>query len=272
MRDLVIVHQKGLNLRYGNKPEFPTQRNAVANLAAEKEGADEIGTAPEDAHDSGHMAVNYGTEPMWFRFGLPPDSPFGREGFAGVNNAWQAFSNNCCDNGGTATSATQNVGEPYVPVMLASAGQETRLRLLLPTGTGRGTVFTLHGQSWPRDPYLAERLDADGFPRGSRPADWGVASHCIGSNPIEFALGAQESVSPMAHFDIVLGLSAPRAAHPEDVFSGMRRHREMGGLHRVPGDYLWRDVAGFGITSGLWGVVRVQPSTAAVTPLPGRCH
>ena len=275
MRDLVVVHQKGLNLRYGNKPfteivdgvSVP-RGNAIPNLAAEKEGADDafLATAPEDAHDSGHMAINYGTEPMWFRFGLPADSPFGKEGFGGVDNAWQAFSNKCCDNGGTATSATPNVGEPYVPVMLANAGQETRMRVLLPTGTGRGTTFTLHGQDWPRDPYLAEKVDAHGFPVGNKPADWGVAARCLGGNTLEFALGGQESVSPMAHFDIVLGLTPKNPNRPDGV------HREAGGMHRVSGDFLWRDVAGFGITSGLWGVLRVQPSSLATTPLPGRCH
>lgn len=267
MRDLVVVHQKGLNLRYGNEPftqivdGVPVLRgNAVANLAAEKEHAGQTGTAPEDAHDSGHMAINYGTEPMWFRFGLPPDAPFGREGFGGVDNAWQAFANGCCGNGGTATSAQSPVNEPYVPIMLANAGQETRLRVLLPTGTGRGTVFTLHGHDWPRDPYMAERLSANGLPLGSRPADWGIASRCLGGSALEFALGGQESVAPMAHFDLVLGLTPGGT------------HREAGGLHRVTGDFLWRDVGGFGITSGLWGIMRVQPWAGVTTPLPGRCH
>jgi manganese oxidase len=271
MRDLVVVHQKGLNLRYGNKPFLNNgvnRINAIPNLAAEKATAGDafLATAPEDAHDSGHMAINYGTEPMWFRFGLPADSPFGKEGFGGVDNAWQAFSNKCCDNGGTVTSATPNVGEPYVPIMLANAGQETRMRVLLPTGTGRGTTWTLHGHDWPRDPYIAERVDGNGLPMGNKPADWGVASRCIGANTLSFALGAEESVSPMAHFDIVLGYSPPDPHRPKGI------HRETGGLHRMSGDYLWRDVAGFGITSGLWGILRVQPSTLATTPLPGRCH
>ncbi len=278
MRDLVVVHQKGLNLRYGNRPFVDNgvnRINAIPNLAAEKETADApfLGTAPEDAHDSGHMAVNYGAEPMWFRFGLPADAPFGREGFGGVTHAWQAFSNRCCDNGGSATSATPNVGEPYVPVMLAEAGQETRMRVLLPTGSGRGSTFTLHGHDWSRAPYLAERLDANGFPVGDKPADWGVASRCLGGSTIGFALGGQESVSPMAHFDIVLGLT-PKYAYLSDLaYPDLRVHRETGGLHRVAGDYLWRDVAGFGITSGLWGIVRVEPpKSGAVSILPGRCH
>jgi len=210
---------------------------------------------------------------MWFRFGLPADAPFGREGFGGVTHAGQAFSNRCCDNGGSATSATPNVGEPYVPVMLAEAGQETRMRVLLPTGSGRGSTFTLHGHDWSRAPYLAERLDAYGFPMGDKPADWGVASRCLGGSAIEFALGGQESVSPMAHFDIVLGLTPEYHHLSEPVYPDRRVHRETGGLHRVAGDYLWRDVAGIGITSGLWGIVRVEPAkSGAVSILPGRCH
>src|SRR5690606_5020924 len=51
MRDLVVVHQKALNFRYGNKPFWDPYEhdpalsaawrgNAVANLAAERAGAD----------------------------------------------------------------------------------------------------------------------------------------------------------------------------------------------------------------------------------------
>ncbi|MCP9451031.1 MAG: hypothetical protein NNA21_13345, partial [Nitrospira sp.] len=81
-REIALVHQKGLNLR-------DAKGAALANLAAEKAEAEEPSnrTVPEDAHDAGHMAINYGTEPMWFRFGLPPDAPFGREGFAGAVHA-----------------------------------------------------------------------------------------------------------------------------------------------------------------------------------------
>ena len=243
-RDLVMVHQKGLNLHYGGG-------DAVANLAAEKENAREEvmvpgpggdtprkdRSAPEDAHDAGHMALNYGSEPMWFRFGIAPDAPFGREGFAGLTHAWQAFSNDCCTAGSSADSADANVGEPYVPIMTANAGQEMRIRTLMPTGIGRGTVTVLQGHQWPRDPYLAEKTIA-GMPAGNKPADWGVASKCIGDNAMAMYLGAQESVTPMAHFDMVF----PSA----------------GGEDAVTGDFLWRDHGGYGVTNGLWAIVRVQ--------------
>ena len=240
-RDLVMMHQKGLNLRYEDG-------SAVANLAAEKEHANEAPdrTAPEDAHDAGHMAINYAAEPLWFRYGLPSDAPFGKEGFGGVASAWQAFSNRCCSNstpstGGTVISADQLVGEPYVPIMTAYAGREMRIRALMPTGVGRASTIELHGHGWPRDPYLAERVDGNSFPIGGRPTDWGVGSKCIGQNPMAMHMGGQESIAPMAHFDLVF----PRA----------------GGKHGITGDFLWRDHGGFGITSGLWAVIRVKPST-----------
>ncbi|WP_157498856.1 hypothetical protein [Lysobacter sp. Root604] len=244
MRDMAIVHQKGLNFRYA-------KGDAVANLAAEREDLQSPNlTAPEDAHDSGHMAINYGSEPLWFRFGLAPDAPFGRLGFGGVDHAWQAFSNQCCDNGGSAATAQTSVGEPYVPIMLTSPGAETRLRVLMPTGVGRATTFSQHGHAWPRDPYLAENVDAARLPVGGSANTWGIAAKCIGDNPLQMALGGQESVSPMAHFDVVLASA--------------------GGKDRTTGDFLWRDMGGFGISNGLWGVLRVSEKSKLQSALPLR--
>ncbi|CUS39491.1 conserved exported hypothetical protein [Candidatus Nitrospira nitrosa] len=230
-RETVLVHQKGLNLRYANG-------DAVQSLAAEKTGANEApqNTAPEDAHDSGQMAINYGTEPMWFRFGLSPDSPFGKEGFGGVMHAWQAFSNRCCDTGGTSLHSEPNVGDPYTPVATVFAGTELRVRALLPTGVGRATTFSLHGHNWARDPYLAEAVNKK-HPNGPRHETWGVPAKCIGESALQMGMGGQESLTPMAHFDVVL--------------------KSAGGDNAVPGDYLWQDHGGFGITSGLWSIVRV---------------
>ncbi|MCX8005919.1 MAG: hypothetical protein N2688_13360, partial [Burkholderiaceae bacterium] len=107
LRDLVVVFQKGLNLRYGQAA--PWQYTAVGPLAAERTSAHQPfdRVAPEDAHDAGHMAVNYGTEPMWFRFGTDPSAPFGHgpsvsspwppgEGFGAIRDAHRAFANVCC--------------------------------------------------------------------------------------------------------------------------------------------------------------------------------
>ena len=55
------VIQKGLGLRYRDG-------TPVEMIAAE-------GNIAEDAEDSGHMAINYRAEPLWYRFGLRPNAP-----------------------------------------------------------------------------------------------------------------------------------------------------------------------------------------------------
>lgn len=242
-RDFVAVVQKGLNLRYGQVLADGEPMGAVSVLSAER-ADDEIGTAqvigkvraaPEDAHDSGHMAINYGTEPMWFRFGMPPDAPFGHggkpskpagEGLGGTQYAWQAFSSDGCCSAGPdqpSTTAQRPTGEPAVPVFqVLHPGAQSRLRLVMPTGVGRGSVMHLHGHVWRRDPYLE--------------GPGGVPSQCIGANALAMWLGGQESITPMAHFDLIFDST--------------------GGAAAVPGDYLLRDQGGFGITNGLWSIVR----------------
>jgi hypothetical protein len=63
-RDFAMVWQKALNMRWANG-------RPVEGIAAEA-------GVPTDPQDNSSMAINYKTEPMWFRFGLPPDAPFGQ--------------------------------------------------------------------------------------------------------------------------------------------------------------------------------------------------
>jgi hypothetical protein len=230
IRDFTLVFQKGLNLRYQDG-------TAVENIASEGAGA------PEDPQDSGQMAINYGTEPMWFRFGLQPDSPFGNTlgGFGAVSNPEDAYSN------------TLAGGDPATPVFEAAAGAPVRLHVLAPTGVERGTVFQLDGHLWQRAPYVCPGQN-DGLGTGLAGkcnwTDFGNAnfepgSRAIGVNPIGMYLGAQESVLPAAHFDIVL----PGAGLPTGG---------AGGVGEVTGDYLFRDQAAFGNLQGLWGILRVE--------------
>jgi hypothetical protein len=201
-RDFAVVFQKGLNLRYKDG-------KAVENIAGEG------GAIPEDSHDAGQKAINYGTEPAWFRFGTRANTTFGALGTEA--DAHLLYSNSLAG------------GDPATPVFNAIAGQEARMRLLEPTGVGRGTTFNLHGHLWQRDPYLVAGT---------------VPSQTIGNNTNGMYLGHQESVTPAAHFDIVL----PSA----------------GGSNGVIGDYLFRDHGSFGNTDGLWGILRV-----AAAPEPG---
>jgi hypothetical protein len=212
VRDAILVFQKGLNHRFSDGSPVP-------NIASEGQGI------PEDSHDAGQMAINYGSEPMWYRFGLKADAPLSNEGpgsFGGVPNPEVAFSN----------TMTGNV-DPVTPVITATKGMDLRIRVLEPTGAGRGTTFNLHGHAWQRDPYL-EGPGPDGVPSQT------MATGMIGErNPQGFVLGHQESVTPGAHFDIV-------------PLNGA------GGAFGVTGDYLYSDQGSFGTTSGLWGILRVQ--------------
>jgi hypothetical protein len=220
-RDFATVIAKGQNHRYGDG-------TAVENISAEG------GTLPEDSEDSGQMSINYGSEPLWFRFGLMPNVPFGNVagGLGGVANASQAYSNSLAT-GGVA------IGEPSTPVFEAKPGEEFRIRLLNPSGVGRGSIMTLHGHVWQRSPYGCGVTGT-----GVGMCSTGVGSRDIGQSPISFYLGAQDQVIPYSHFDVVL----PSA----------------GGTGKVPGDYLFRDVGSFGNLGGLWNLVRVNAASPNV--------
>jgi hypothetical protein len=223
-RDFANVIVKGQNHRF--KDGSP-----VVNLAAEG------GTIPEDSEDSGQVSVNYGTEPLWFRFGLMPNSPFGNVagGLGAVPNAGDAYSSFLTF---AAAGGATEFGEPSTPVYEAAAGDQFRIRLLNPSGVGRASIMTLHGHVWQRTPYGCGVTPTD--PRSVKLCGVGeVGSRDIGQAPNSFYMGAQDLVSPYAHFDVVL----PSA----------------GGTNRVAGDYLWRDVGSFGNLGGIWNLVRVSP-------------
>jgi len=223
--DLVLIKQSGLNHRFKNG-------EAIPNIASEGQGI------PEDSHDAGQKGVNFGSEPAWFRFAVQPDANFGNAGagpqtLGGVDGE-QMFDNDLAG------------GDPWTAVFTATAGQEARVRVLNPAGVGRGSTFDLHGHVWARDPYLPEDptcLTAvsglgNGTPLNAGGTGCGLSSVEIGHNPLAWYLGGQESWTPMAHFDIVL----PSA----------------GGVNEVMGDYLFRDHASFGVTDGIWGILRVE--------------
>jgi hypothetical protein len=219
-RDFSLVWTKGLTHYYADS-------SPVAHLNGEGVGI------PEDPQDSTGMALNYGIEPLWFRLGILPQSPFGNAGagagtFGGVLQS-DVFSN---ARGGGA--------DPVTPVFEARAGDPVRMRVAVPHGTNRGSTFALHGHNWQRDPYLAQNVDAEGFPIG----DGGLGSVRIGDNPLAFAQGGQESIWASTHFDIVL----PHAGGTANA----------NGATDVTGDFLFRDVGSLGNASGLWGILRVS--------------
>jgi hypothetical protein len=233
--DHVLMKQSGMNHRLRDG-------EAVPNIASEGQGI------PEDAHDAGQKGVNFASEPAWFRFGIQPDANFGNAGagpqtLGGVDGE-KMFSNVLNGDGPDPGAADD---DPWTPVFTATPGEEVRVRLLNPAGVGRGSTYDLHGHVWARDPYLPEdetcltAMNGLGWGKplnaGGSAGECGLSSVKIGDNPLAWYLNGQESWTPMAHFDIVV---------------------EAGGLNAVEGDYLYRDHASFGVTDGIWGIMRVE--------------
>lgn len=209
-RDFALIWQKGMNLRWaGGRP--------VEGMASEGIGV------PTDPKDNSGMAVNYRSEPLWYRFARAPNAPFGHGGWGDIENVHMAYSNALVG------------GDPQTPVLTARAGQPLRIHLTMPAGGSRGATFQLDGHLHPQEPFVSQRNDAQGYPL----RDAGVGSVRFGDNPLSRYVGAQESVLPAAHFDFL--------------------YPSAGGGNALPGDYLWRDFAVFGNAGGLWGLLRVLP-------------
>ena len=225
-RDFTLVVQKTMSHRYADG-------TPVENIGPE------IGNViNEDTQDTGQIGANYATEPLWFRFGLAPNSPLGNVpgGFGALTNAHDSFSN-----------VLTGGADPVTPVFTATAGQPYRLHIGSPSGAYRGSVMTVHGHVWQRDPYVCPVSATGGNDLGiaGKCTTAEVGSRAIGNNPIGFAQGAQDGLHAGSHWELVF----PSA----------------GGAFAQPGDYLWKDVASFGLTNGLWGIVRAQPPG---TPVP----
>ena len=231
-RDFALVWGKMHNYRYASG-------NAVQNESEEGPGI------PENPPHTLISAANYRAEPTFFRFGIPPLAAAGNAGcgvpfaapktanpadltcFGSVQNAGDLFSN-----------ALTGGADPQVPIFVARAGQPFRIGLTMPNSSSRGTTFVLHGHVWPRDPFLALKRNAAGFPDNANIDN--VGSVVIGDNPLQIYFGAQESVIGSSH-------------HVIKPTSGA------GGRDKVTGDYLMRDTAGAGMGGGAWGILRVVP-------------
>ena len=197
-------------------------------------------SVPEDSPDSSNMALNYGIEPLWFRFGLLPSAPFGSAGTPGsygaVANAHKAYSNTLLTPSVTCGADKLCTGDPETPVMFATPGQASRVRITAPYGTKRGSTFALHGHLWQREPYVCPGESRNSLTGACQMGS--VASRAIGNNPVGFWEAGRDSWSGTSHFDIVL----PAA----------------GGAQPVAGDYLSRDAASYGNASGVWSILRVK--------------
>jgi hypothetical protein len=195
---------------------------------------------PEDSQEASGMLLNYGIEPMWFRFGILPQAPFGPAALAGsyasIPNSHQGYSNTLLS--ATVTCDANNIctGDPETPVFQATAGKQARIQVTNPHGTTRGSTFALHGHQWQRDPYICPGESRNGLAGACNMTS--VGSRALGNNPTGMVEGGRESWNAVNHIPVVL----PSA----------------GGGNAVPGDYLIRDQASFGNASGVWSIVRVK--------------
>jgi len=205
----------------------------------------------EGAEDSGHAGFNYGMEPSWFRFQLPPNVPFGNAGtpdsFGSIPNVHALFANGLVAGEPNAIPAIPGVsaaGDPQTPVFRTTADTDssnpvtdTRLYVLNGASADRDGTFVLSGHVWQRDPYVCPgeaRVTLAGLCEMDS-----VGSLALGQNPIGKYMGGEEG---MGH-----------------VFGYWPILFDAGGSFAVPGDYLYRDYTPSGNRNGMFGILRVEP-------------
>jgi manganese oxidase len=156
-REMVMVWQDELNLVDANGTPVPNAGGEDAN----------------EYEDAGGKAINYKTDPLWFRMATDPEMPV-----------------HLTDNLDFADSVSNTLtgGDPNVPIMTAQAGTPVRVRLVQPSATNRNGVLAIEGHNWQRSPYKS----------GS------VPSQTIGFNPDSHQASTQEGTGAGVHFDAVL--------------------------------------------------------------------
>ena len=241
-RESLAIGHKITNLRW-------VDGTAIKNVNQEELGR-------EGAEDSGHAGFNYGMEPPWFRFRLPPNVPFGNAGTPGsygaIPNAHAMYANQLVGNLDhpnfiPAIPGVSAVGDPQTPVFRAPAGQPARIHVLNGASADRDGTWMLHGHVWQRDPFVCPDQADLTLAGRCNPSPGTVDSTALGLNPHGKWMGTEEGMGhAYAHWPILLGSA--------------------GGSNAIAGDYLYRDYAPNGNRNGQFGIFRVQGPAAAVAP------
>jgi hypothetical protein len=215
----------------------------------------------EGAEDSGHAGYNYGMEPSWFRFRLPPNVPFGAGAkvndqngnpvpvvdgtFGTIPNQQAFYSNELMTDGNhpnyiPAIAGVSAEGDPQTPVFRTTAGMPSRMHVLNGASADRDSTFILHGHLWQRDPYVCpgdSYLTLPGF-CDPNSAEGRIGSLALGNNPIGKYMGGEEGMGHVyGHWPILFNA---------------------GGTGGVQGDYLFRDYTPSGNRNGMFGILRVE--------------
>jgi hypothetical protein len=185
---------------------------------------------------SNNSAVNYKTDPTFYRYGNPNPFP---NGPPSPGEAQFLFAKSQDDNCAISDALVNR--DPVTPIFGAEAGIPARFRLVHPEGTGAAQVFTLNGHIWQREPYVKNSAQ-------------------IGNNKESQFMGSHDSYGSTDHFDLVVEKSGGKAEVPGDYLYSLF----------VP----WRTA--MGPAFGLWGVFRVVPKIQGgvpqVQPMPSQAE
>jgi hypothetical protein len=232
-REALAIGHKIANLRWADG-------KAIKNVNQEEFGR-------EGAEDSGHAGFNYGMEPSWFRFKLPPNVPSGNAlqvpGYGSIDNVQAFYANELVRTEKNAIQAVPGVsaaGDPQTPVFRTTAGMPTRMHLLNGASADRDGTFVLHGHVWQRDPFVC--------PAGAEDMSVGLTGRCdpseyapsqrLGLNPQGKYMGGEEGIGHVyGHWPILF---------------------DAGGTNAITGDYLFRDYAPNGNRNGMFGILRAE--------------
>ncbi len=242
-RDAVLVLQDAVDARIQGDP--------LPNIA----GA-------EEPDDYGAKAVNYRSDPIWARRGGDPSMPFEERGtgfdFAHVlsSKGFKAGSRMLRCQAGIAP--LHEACEPETTIVSAKAGEELRLRIVHPGGHTRQQAIALNGHAF--SPFPSTHCDPDD-------KDY---RKCLAHNkPPPAAQGSRRlfatAADAMRHSWTLQGnVQAVGPMMSANVLV------QAGGQHCVPMDYLWASQASFLFDGGMWGLLRVEPSTSPPPQCPAR--
>jgi manganese oxidase len=163
-------------------------------------------------------AINYRTEPTFYRYGSPNASApafAAKPPFANANDNACALSNQLVLRD---VDTAMSTADPKTPIFTANPGQAVIFRLIHPMGTGTSQVFTLHGHPWQRNPYTGN-------------------STGIGDQVLSQWMGSRDNHGATDHADLVVA--------------------KAGGENIVSGDYLYTVFLPNQNNLGAWGVFRV---------------
>jgi hypothetical protein len=135
----------------------------------------------DDAEDSAQKAFNYRNEPLWARFGLPPDTPI--SGGPGTSLNDLIYTNSLSSNT-TSFACGTTPCDPLTPIFEAKPGTNVRFRLAQAAGHARQHGFSLFGHHWNFEP-------------------WQNKSLVLGNNPLTFEIGSYSGFGPTRHFNIL---------------------------------------------------------------------